>query len=717
LPPAGQSPPTIRADAPYAGGDQRPAENPAGSEIPDAAQVLGQPSIGGEAPATPPTTIDRAKGQAQEMVAESLQLPASGAISGEAWPLTRALGTATDKKQQLAVIHSYWQLSEALAKYHFAAEQAAVWEQLRGRPADEAALRAARATAAATLRESELAVISAQHDLAALVQLSAEATLALPADKPHVGGYRTSYQTLFGRNSPPSIARVIDRTLPIRFEAIRNRASAAQAAQDAYGGATDCYQTGQTDFSTVQSAAEQLLHERRAFIETVCRYNHDIAEYAVAVLGPNVSAQQLVGALIEQGQPAIEPRPAEKAGNIQPTEYLQPIAPAGQFAPGRAMPGEPTPALRPMRGQPTLVPVESQPPATFNRSTYKPVSQDANVPEPGAGQGDSPVVRGESKPLDEPSDYRREDRDNLRDGAGPDANLPRTAEDRQLGSLPRAAESTTDASGPTTTPSSSTALYPALVEATPAVRAKQLTLALHWDRSLPENAVKPMTLAQCLARESGSNRRETLAVFWIARQRAAEYQAIVQEADFLENLASEALERRGNPAGAAEMLYLRAARLSAKAARDEAQAALVESQFELAIRTQSTAETVWPLASTPPHTGSYDLNLTAQPRQVVRSRPMVRLAATIPALSACIQQRATAVVEADGARSAAVEAYSTGATPLGPVLWAIARQTRESFAFLQTLTDYNRSMADFALTVLPADIPADKLAAALVVQP
>jgi hypothetical protein len=96
---------------------------------------------------------------------------------------------------------------------------------------------------------------------------------------------------------------------------------------------------------------------------------------------------------------------------------------------------------------------------------------------------------------------------------------------------------------------------------------------------------------------------------------------------------------------------------------------------------------------------------------------MVRLAATIPALSACIQQRATAVVEADGARSAAVEAYSTGATPLGPVLWAIARQTRESFAFLQTLTDYNRSMADFALTVLPADIPADKLAAALVVQP
>jgi hypothetical protein len=255
-----------------------------------------------------------------------------------------------------------------------------------------------------------------------------------------------------------------------------------------------------------------------------------------------------------------------------------------------------------------------------------------------------------------------------------------------------------------------------LGEAAPAVRAKQLTLALHWDRSLPENTAKPMSLPECLAREVG-NRRETLAVFWLARQRAAEYQAIVQESEFLENLSSDALERRGEPTGAVDMLYLRTARLGAKAALGEARAALIESQFELALRTQATAEKIWPLAATPPHSGSYELNLSAQPRQIVASRPMLRLSKAIPMLGESVQQHATAVVEADAARAAAQETYLSGAKPLGPVLHAIDLQTAQTIAFLQTLTDYNRSIADFALAVLPSNIPAEKLAAALVVQP
>jgi hypothetical protein len=263
----------------------------------------------------------------------------------------------------------------------------------------------------------------------------------------------------------------------------------------------------------------------------------------------------------------------------------------------------------------------------------------------------------------------------------------------------------------------SSAFYQALLDATPAVRAKQLTLALHWDRSLPENSAKPMSLSQCLARDAGGNRRETLAVFWTARQRAAEYQAIAQEADLLENLSADALEHRNNPSGPLDMLCLRAAKLSAKAALEESRAALVESQFELAIRTQSTADTIWPLSSTPPHSGSYELNLAAQPRQLVQSRPMLRLATSIPTLGVSVQEHAAAVVEADAARSAAVEAYAVGSKPLDSVLQAIASQSRQMTTFLQTLTDYNRSIADFALAVLPPTLAADKLAAALVVQP
>jgi len=639
-------------------------------DIPDAAKAIPPAAQQAEplpanVPALPPKVPERVKNQAQEMVADALQIPPGGTILGQAWPLSQALAAAPDRKQQLLIIHSYWQLTEAVAKYHFAFEQAKQFEKLRCRPMDDAALRAMRAAAAATLRESELAVFSAQHDLAALVQLPAESPLPLPGDRPLVGAYRTNFQELFAKRSPPPIARVVDRTLPIRLTAINDRATAVCAAADACLAAAESYQTGQTDFAAVASAADQLLHERRALLETVCRYNHDIAEYAAAVLAPNISAQQLIGALIESGHAAAEPRPTEKPGEVRPAEYLEPMTPSGELAPVQPAPGQPAPGLRPIRNPPALAPIEMHP----TPAKYPPT---AALP--------------------------RDDNGTDRTSFNHSANKPITG---QNDSAAR--------------PNNSSALYPALIDAAPAARAKQLTLALHWDRSLPENSAKPMSLAECLGREAGENRRETLAVYWTARQRAAEYQAIAQDAEFLDTLSADVLDRYNDPCGAADMLYLRAARLSAKAAIEESQAALVESQFELALKTQTTADTTWPLPSTPPHSGSYDLNLAAQPRTLLASRPMLRLVATIPALATSVQEHAAAVVEADAARSAAVGAYLNGAKPLAAVLEAIRLQSRQTFSFLQTLTDYNRSIAAYSLTVLPPDISAGKLAAALVV--
>jgi hypothetical protein len=263
---------------------------------------------------------------------------------------------------------------------------------------------------------------------------------------------------------------------------------------------------------------------------------------------------------------------------------------------------------------------------------------------------------------------------------------------------------------------SSTALYPALVESTPSVRSKELTLALHWDRSLPEGAGRPMTLEECLSRQAGGDRRATVEAFWIARQRAAEYQAMSQEIEFLENLMPLVLERRSRPEGAAAMLYLRAVRQSDKANLQEAQAALIEAQFELALRTQTAAEGQWPLPSTPPHAGQYSLNLEAQPRALVQSWPMRHLAAAIPAYCTSVQEHAASVVAADAARAKAVEKYAAGNMPFQQVLEEVDGQTRQTFDFLQTLTEYNRSIAQYALAVLPPDAQPTRIAAALVVQ-
>jgi hypothetical protein len=260
-------------------------------------------------------------------------------------------------------------------------------------------------------------------------------------------------------------------------------------------------------------------------------------------------------------------------------------------------------------------------------------------------------------------------------------------------------------------------LYPALIDAAPGVRAKQLTVALHWDRSLPDRMGKPLSLAECLTRDPGADRRATIEAYWRLRQRAAEYQTIVQQGELLEALVAVALERRNVPAGAVEMLRLREAQLATKAALREAHVTLVEAQYALAVRLGAINDSAWPLASTVPHSGSYLLNLDAQPQAIVDAWPVRRLARMIPSLSDSVQQHATAVVEADAVRVAATEKYVRGGVAIDPAIESILTQTRQTMAVLSTLTDYNRAIADYAMTVMPATTPANRLVAALVTKP
>ncbi len=104
-----------------------------------------------------------------------------------------------------------------------------------------------------------------------------------------------------------------------------------------------------------------------------------------------------------------------------------------------------------------------------------------------------------------------------------------------------------------------------------------------------------MSLADCLLREAGGDRRATIEAYWLVRQRAAEYQVLVQQAEMLDGLVPVVLERRNEPSGAAEMLRLHAAQTAAQAATREAHAALVEAQYALAQRIGATADAAWPL--------------------------------------------------------------------------------------------------------------------------
>jgi len=572
-----------------------------------------------------------------ELVPEALRLPAGASLIGRPVTLLDALASARGRSQQLDVIRAYWRLALALGEYRLRLDESELLRRLAPpRAEDPTVLRSARASAAADERRAELEAIRAQHELAEAAALSASLPMPLPADLPHVGPYETRFDRLSASRSLPPRARLIDRTLPLRIEAIEKRAAAVQAAEDALEAVAELYGKGQGDLWTLLACLADCRHQRRALLTEACQYNEEIADYALTAAGSAVTAQELVGMLIKQpgaGNQPIRSQPAGPEPDQQgptPAPPRKPAAPAG------------TPGLSP--------------------------TADGVPGAPGSG------LAGAAR--------REVNRVNL-DGPA--------------------------ASG------SSVALYPALTTAAPDLRAKYISQELHSQQRPVAEPGQAISLRDCLAGIPASLRRPVLDAYWLACRRAAECRTLMIQQDQLAQLGPIAMEHGSRPGGIAEGLRLHAASLATAADLCDARVWLVDAQFELTRLLGRPLEKPWLLPSTVPHAGPYLLNLKAQPPQVIQSRAVERLAAVIPALWESLQQRATAVVEADSARAATTAGYQSGTRSLDQLLPCLRYQTMETLALVEALTAYNRAIAEYVLTVVPASIPADQLVQTLVV--
>ena len=618
-------------------------------------------------------------------------MPPGSALAGQPWTLFNVLSATADRRQQLELTRAYWRLVQAIAEYHFCWEHAGRLGGLKSPGGNAAAFRVGQASAGATLRQAELEATEAQYELARLLRLPGGAPLPLPADRPHVGAYRTSFEAMFSGRVPPEPAALIDRILPIRRRAIDEQAAAVQAAEDVLVAASDQPPTGRGDAAGVMACSEELLREQRAFLRIVCDYNRNIAEYAFVVTGPATSPQALVAMLIGTIQQAAPAAAVQAAGANEPIADPMRQAVRNGWKTSEPTLAPPRDAVK--KNEPTLAPPrDSLQAAGKNEPTLAPPRKESGTQQP-ANLEDKPALPN--------------------DRASPALPQLRTANKPVV---PASASSVTSEVGVEAAAAAVSPLYPALLDAAPAARAKELTAALHWDRSLPQGIGQPMNLLDCLMRDTGTDRRATINAYWRVRQRAAEYQVLAQQVELLGAFDPLALERRKAPAGAVEMLRLRRAQLAAEASLREAHVALIEAQYALAVRLGATGEAAWPLASTVPHAGKYLLMVEAQPPAVAQSWPVRRLTATIPRLGESVQQHAASVVESDAARVAAAEKYRDGA-PLDPAIEGIALQTKLTLALLETLTEYNRAIAEYALTVLPSAVAADRLVSALVVKP
>jgi hypothetical protein len=646
------------------------------------------------APVGPASSKPAGRPTPPDMVANAMTLPTGSTVAGQPWTLLNVLSTTADRGQQLELTRAYWRLVQAVGEYHYCADHATRLARLK---ASEAAIRLRQAEAGAMLRQAELGATEAQYELARLLRLSGGAALPLPADRPHVGAYRTNFQALFGGRTAPEPAMLMDRLLPIRRRAIDEHAAAVEAAGDVLTAAADPQAGGRGDPADLAACSRDLLAEQRKFLRTVCEYNRNIAEYALAVTGPTTSPQGLVAILIGSVQQVTAAAAVQPAGASQP--MLDPPRQATRSGWQTAQPTPAPPRDAGKKNEPTLAPPRDALQAVGkNEPTLAPPRD--SLPAAGKNEPtlapprDSSAAAGDRTPQTPPQPQTRT------------ANKPVIT-----GSTAPTAPGESAAAIAAASP-----LYAALRDAAPGVRTKELIAVLCWDRSLPKGVGQPISLLDCLLRDSGTDRQATINAFWLLRRRAAEYQVLAQQVELLEAFEPLALAHRKTPTGAVDMLRLRRAELAADAALREAHVALIEAQYRLALRIGATGDAAWPLASTVPHGGKYLMMVEAQPQAVAQSWPVRRLAATIPHLAASVEQHAASVVESDTARVDAAEKYRAGG-PIDAAVEGVATQTGLTLALLETVTDYNGAIAEYVLTVLPPTVTADRLVPALVLKP
>ena len=710
--------------APASGG--APIRQPAPAVVvgPDAATPSAAPARVVQAPVPP------LRATTPQLVADALTLPPGGTITGRPVSLASVVATAPERQRQIEAVHAYWRLAEALGEYHFSHERQQRLARLRAANDEAADLRTAGAIAAAQVREAEVQVATAQHDLAEILLLAPGTPLPLPADQPLVGPYRTLFAELFAGKMAPQRARMLDQTLPLRNRAIESHAAALLAAEDALDAAIELQTSGQGRLAGVIAALDAQVRQQRAFLSAVCRYNHDIADYALVVISPQTTPEILVGTLIKPNRPAagtmypwsaVTPLPTTAT---RPAAYQQPISGSVGVPPASSsvgiLPASSSVGVPPASGSVGILPVVP------NRPT--------RAARPGGAAGHSPDAAKpanteETAPADSPSAIVPPNPPQNGESQEPRLAPPQEmaiplVPEQPAGPTTHSSRKPITASGPPQ--ASAVEAYPTLVGLTPAEQTVKLAAALFSDRNLPSSAGQPLPLnagetptlldagkmpalrlIDCLRSAPTSNRAKAIEAYWTARQIAAQHQSFVEQIQWLKAL--EPTLSAQNPPLPMAMLQWRAARLAVEAERADAETDGRTALFELA--GQAGLETVktLPQPVSIPFVGR--LPLPASPSD--RPWPQRRLEATIPQRQQAIIDQAAAVAQSDASRAAATADFLAGRSSVERVLAAVEVQARETSAFLRAVTEYNRAIAQYATASLPTNTAAEKLVAAL----
>jgi len=254
-------------------------------------------------------------------------------ITGKPMTVTALLSGTRSPIVRRQLLQAYWDLSGLLAIYHFRLEN----ERLAGGMQQDSAgtlLREQRRTA-------EVEFIKQQWVLAGLLNQFKgrplrESELPIPEDFP----LYPRYQTFADQIARSERTQYLGRMIPIQEQLIESKNGTWKAASEMVQSASH------PPFVVSTQRTMAFLDLTRAVIE----YNQMIAEYALETIPPNVSHQQLVGAVVrlprtdESPQSAINRRqsatqPVAIAHNEEPANMAaQPVMQAGYEYPSLSAP-------------------------------------------------------------------------------------------------------------------------------------------------------------------------------------------------------------------------------------------------------------------------------------------------------------------------------------------------------------------------------------------
>lgn len=736
-----------------------------------AGMLPGQQTIPASEPPAPPAAENRSDEQSRfrEAMDQRLREVLRTTLPAGSVPrsLTAALSGAASSGNRAEIVTAYWKAVRAAGEVAAAQEAVDRLQSLQPAAADAPLFQSLLAHAEAALQQAKATLKTAQYRLAGTMGAPGEQGLPFPSDIPHTGGYRTYLDRLMPVQAAAWELRMLDRTLPLRRQAMILHHAAARAAEDAWSAYRDAYLGGSAVGPSLFRVWKLLWEEEVAFFAAAEDYNLAVLGFASRVAPADLTAAQYVGMLIETAStsssenskpdsagetsgPAASPgvpagnmggwTPAESSGSGTATP-LGPPSPQGPFgaepsptpAPPEPTgpvplppPGNPTNAVpgisAPATESPGLPPVPFSPPAAVNLQAPDERSATAAewLPMPALGaeatSAPTPVEASQAEFADlsvnraAPATYLSE----TEDGALPP--LVPLAPHSGNGAVRRVQRyAAPDAESPNlqdaaNEPSLLVDALPTLASMSAIEQNRRLATLMFGRKILPPQS-EATNLADLLRGCPPAQRREMLSAYWETAERKAEYIAWMQQTIVLAELFPPALQQWSRPGGAPAMLDLQAARTAADAGLENAHRRLIEAAYRLGALSGRNAD-VLPIPAGVPYVGPYAARAEALPASL-RARSdiqayLARLGGDFEALSYWIRSAAAW----DEARRGAERRFVQGMGPLSDVLELADAEFRELLRYAAAAGAYNKCIAEYVLTAYP-DLAPDVLMAAL----